>query len=297
MSKGKILAVDDEAFNLDILGEYLEEAGYEVISAIDGEDALKALETHSDIDVIVLDRMMPHLDGMECLKRIKLDDRWKNIPVIMQTAAASMEHIRQGIEAGVFYYLTKPYEEAMLISLVGSALDQSRSQLALQLAVRQNRQVMGLMESSRFHFRTLEEARHLAVYIANAFPSPESIVYGLSELMINAIEHGNLGISYTEKTKLIYAGDWAQEVERRLNDPKYSDRNAYLEFVASSDYLQVVIKDQGNGFNFKNYLDLAPERATDPHGRGIATARMMSFDQLEYQGVGNIVAARVHLRV
>jgi len=295
MSRGKVLAVDDEAFNLDILGEYLEEAGYQVVSAADGEEALVQLEQHADIDVIVLDRMMPRLDGMECLKRIKLDERWKNIPVIMQTAAASLEHIRQGIEAGVFYYLTKPYEEAMLISLVRSALEQSRSQASLQQAVRQNKQVLGLMEMSRFQFRTLEEARHLAVYIANAFPNPESIVYGLSELMINAIEHGNLGISYEEKTDLVYAGTWASEVDRRLNDPKYSEKKAHLEFVAAHDFLEVCIKDQGLGFKFQNYLDLAPERATDPHGRGIATARMMSFDQLEYQGVGNVVIARVQL--
>jgi CheY-like chemotaxis protein len=292
MSKGKILTVDDEEFNLDILGEYLTDAGYEVISAEDGQQALDQLEANPDIDVIVLDRMMPRLDGMACLSKLKSDDRFRSIPVIMQTAAASHEHIRQGIEAGVFYYLTKPYEDSLLISLVGSALEQVRSQVNLQSAVRQNKDILGLLEQARFKFRTLEEARQLSVYIANAFPDPETVVYGLSELMINAIEHGNLGITYSEKTKLVLSGQWHDEVNRRLSDPQFKDRYAILDVNAKDNLIEARIIDMGEGFDHKAYLELSPERATDPHGRGIATTRMLSFDDLQYQGRGNEVVVR-----
>lgn len=295
MSRGKILTVDDEAFNLDILGEYLEDAGFDVISACDGQEALDHLAAHDDIDVIVLDRMMPRLDGMACLKILKNDDRFKRIPVIMQTAAASHEHIRQGIEAGVFYYLTKPYEEAVLISLVESALDTVRQQSSLQAAVRQNKQVLGLLDEARFHFRTLDEARDLAVYVANVFPNPELIVYGLSELMINAIEHGNLGINYDEKTRLVLENHWQDEVDRRLALPQFQDTKAQLILNAHKEFISVRIIDQGIGFNFNAYLELSPERATDPNGRGIATARMMSFDEMTYFGCGNEVEVKIFL--
>ena len=62
---------------------------------------------------------------------------------------------------------------------------------------------MGLLEKARFRFRTLEDARTLAFLIANCFPEPQVAVYGLNELLINAVEHGNLGITFAEKTKFV----------------------------------------------------------------------------------------------
>ena len=291
--KPHILAVDDEAFNLDILGEYLEDDGYAVTSAVDGEEALAKLEILGSVDVIVLDRMMPRMDGMECLRRLKADPRFCDIPVIMQTAAASHEQIKQGIEGGVFYYLTKPYEEAVLLSLVKSALADSRLKTALRMEVRQNRQVLGLMEKAEFRFRTLDEARNLAVFVANGFPEPERVVYGLSELMVNAVEHGNLGISYSEKTALVMSGNWEEEVEHRLSHPDHCQKFVNLSYESSRAGVSVTLTDQGAGFDFASYLQLAPERATDPHGRGIATAKLISFDELFYSGKGNIVTCRV----
>jgi CheY-like chemotaxis protein len=86
-TKHKILIVDDEIFNLDIMMEYLEGAGYEVISAENGTIGLEKLEENQDIEVIVLDRMMPPMDGMGMLKKVKSDTRFRDIPVIMQTAS------------------------------------------------------------------------------------------------------------------------------------------------------------------------------------------------------------------
>ncbi len=124
--RSRILAVDDEEFNLEIMDYNLVRAGYEVVRAEDGIAALQRLEENADIDLIVLDRMMPKLDGMEFLKRIKADSRFQNIPVVMQTAAAASDQIMQGIKAGVQYYLTKPYEDAVLVSIVNAALQDQR---------------------------------------------------------------------------------------------------------------------------------------------------------------------------
>ncbi len=118
----KILAVDDDPLNRDILMEYLTDGGYEVIEADDGDTALKLLNDVEGIDAIVLDRMMPRLNGMEVLKAVKADARFSDIPVIMQSAASARDQILQGIKAGVYYYLTKPYEDQMLLAIVGAAL-------------------------------------------------------------------------------------------------------------------------------------------------------------------------------
>jgi DNA-binding response OmpR family regulator len=291
----KILSVDDDALNRDILTEYLSEGGYEVVEADDGDTALKLLNEVENIDAIVLDRMMPRLNGMEVLKAVKRDKRFAHIPVIMQSAASARDQILQGIKAGVYYYLTKPYEDQMLLAIVRAALQDASSKAKLRREVAQHRRVIGLMEQSRFRFRTMEEARNLAFLIANGFPEPESAVYGLNELLANAVEHGNLGIAYGEKTQLVLEGRLQKEIEKRLDLAENRDKWAFLYFEADDRSVRVRIKDQGAGFDWRPYLEISPERATHPHGRGIATSKLMSFSSLEYLGCGNEVLCAVTL--
>ena len=289
----KILSVDDDPLNRDILAEYLTDGGYDVIEADDGDTALQILRGDQEIDAIVLDRMMPRLSGMDVLKAVKADARYADIPVIMQSAASARDQILQGIRAGVYYYLTKPYEDQMLLAIVGAALQDAATKKKLREEVSQQKRVMGLMEQSRFRFRTLEEARNLAFLIANCFPEPGATVYGLNEMLINAVEHGNLGITYAEKTQLVLEGRLHDEIERRLALPGNQSKWAYLSFEACEDALHVLIKDQGAGFDWRGYLDISPDRATHPHGRGIATSKMMSFSSIEYRGCGNEVLCTV----
>jgi DNA-binding response OmpR family regulator len=291
----KILSVDDDALNRDILTEYLTDGGYEVVEADDGDTALALLNEVEGIDAIVLDRMMPRLNGMEVLKAVKQNPRFADIPVIMQSAATARDQILQGIKAGVYYYLTKPYEDQMLLAIVGAALQDASMKKRLRAEVSQHRRVMGLMEQSRFRFRTLEESRNLAFLIANCFPEPEAAVYGLNEMLINAVEHGNLGIAYSEKTQLIMEGRMQEEIDRRLDLAENRDKWAYLSFEANDRFLCVRIKDQGAGFDWRQYLEISPERATHPHGRGIATSKLMSFTSVEYLGCGNEVVCTVDI--
>jgi len=289
----KILAVDDEAFNLDLMEHHLGRAGYQVERADDGVIALQKLEEDPGIDLIVLDRMMPNLGGMEVLRRMKADARFQDIPVVMQTAAAAADQISEGIKAGAYYYLTKPYKGTTLLGIVRAALEDARTKTRLKEKVCACTQGLDLMEEARFHFQTPEDAAGLASYVSNCFPQPESVVIGLHELLLNAVEHGNLGITYSEKTELLRNAGWKEEVERRLGLPQYCKNFATLTFKATQAALTVHIKDAGRGFDWKNYLEFSADRATDPHGRGIATSRSLSFHSLEYLGLGNEVRCTV----
>jgi CheY-like chemotaxis protein len=291
--KAKILAVDDEAFNLDIMQFGLARGGYDVICAEDGLAALQKLEENPNIDIIVLDRMMPKLDGMQFLAAIKKEPRFSDIPVVMQTAAARAEQVLQGIDAGVYYYLTKPYENAMLLGIVRSALNDARSKKQLKEEVKKYRSVIGLLDESRLRFRTLADAKNLAYYVAACFPDPEKAVYGIYELLVNAVEHGNLGISYAEKSELLSLGTLQEEIERRSDLVENRHKYGTLFLTVSKHQVQVRITDMGSGFNWQDYMEFSAERATDTHGRGIATARSFSFDSLEYIGSGNEVIATV----
>jgi CheY-like chemotaxis protein len=294
-TKPKLLAVDDEEFNLDIMRTHLTKAGFDVILAEDGAAALERLEEHPDVKAIVLDRMMPNMDGMEFLGRVRKDERYQDIPVVMQTAAAMTEQVLQGVTAGVYYYLTKPYKASLLVGIVQSALEDARNKINMKEEVRKGQLVFGLMRQSSFRFRTLDEAKALALYIANCFPDPQTAVYGLHELLINAIEHGNLGITYDEKTNLVLRGELQKEIERRSVSERYKDRVATVTFSAMEEVVSVTIKDEGEGFEWKKYLELDSNRMTNPNGRGIATARIFSFHNIEYLGCGNEVVCKCFL--
>ncbi len=289
-----LLIVDDEPFNLEIIEDHLENEGYALVSATDSAEAWAHLEaTPQRFDVVLLDRMMPGMDGLEVLARIKAHPQLRALPVIMQTARAAAEDMVDGVKAGAFYYLTKPYDAEMLRSIVRAAVDDRRRYQSLQQEIRRNASTIALMHSGCFRFRSLDEARDLAAVVANAFPDPARVVTGLAEIMINAVEHGNLGISYEDKSQLLRTGTWEQEVRRRLALPENAPKQAELSFTRSDGEVQVTIRDQGKGFDWKAFAEIDPGRVYDTHGRGIAMSRLLSFDHLEYRGVGNEAVAVV----
>lgn len=290
----QLLIVDDDELNRDIIEEYLEESDFEITMAEDGDIALNILEEEpTRFDIILLDRMMPNMDGMEVLSRVKKHPILSSIPVIMQTARAGKQDIMDGMKAGAQYYLTKPFEEAMLKTVIKTAINDRQRYLNIQHALEQSTRTLGLLEHGRFLFQTLDHANDLSTLLAKACPDPGRVVTGLSELMVNAIEHGNLGIQYHEKTRLNEEGRWHEEIDRRLKLPENQNKFAELTFQRNEQNITITIKDQGSGFDWNKYLELDPERAFDNHGRGIAMAKMLSFDQLEYQGCGNEVTVTV----
>jgi DNA-binding response OmpR family regulator len=294
----RVLIVDDDRLNREILVEFLDGEGYELTTAEDGRQALAAMAVREQVfDTVLLDRMMPGIDGMEVLRRMKSTPELRWVPVIMQTAAAAKEQVVEGIEAGAFYYLTKPFDMAMLRSLVRSAVDSSRIQRRLQAEVEQHRMMIGMMTRASFSIRTPDEARRLAVLVANAAPEPDHAVLGLCELLLNAIEHGNLGLSYDDKSRLRENGTFEAEIARRLSLPQYAQRSVSLEFRRTDAAVEVLITDQGEGFDWRPYLDFDASRAFHVNGRGIALARKLSFRSLEYLGKGNQVLATLALRM
>lgn len=296
LSKPNILIVDDEPFNVEILLEYLEDDGYALDTAEDGQEAWGKLQADPHrYDVVILDRMMPRMNGMEVLAKIKADPLLQSVPVILQTALAAKEEILEGIQAGAYYYLTKPFEEELLQSVLGTAVEDRMRYLRMQEESDIAGRTFGLMEQGVFRFRTLEAARDLATVLANACPDPKKVVIGMSELLINAVEHGNLGITYAEKSALRESDSWDEEVGRRLGDPQYSDRRVRVDFHRTREMINVTITDEGDGFDWSKYMDIDPARAFDTHGRGIAMSRMISFDSVEYHGNGNEVTVTVSL--
>jgi DNA-binding response OmpR family regulator len=287
----RLLAVDDEPINLAVIAECLSEDGYEIDTAGDGEEAL-SLMAERHYDLVVLDRMMPRLDGIGFLRKAKAHKEWADIPVIMQTAAANQQQVKEGLEAGAYYYLTKPYDPQALRTLVRSLVNDLAERVRLREAGKQAQAVFELLHHGEFSFRTLEQARDLAAALARLCHDDATSAIGLTELLVNAVEHGNLGITYGEKSSLRQCFGWEAEIERRLHLEPYGSRVASIRLQRDGDDIEFTITDEGAGFDWKPFLELDPERAFDLNGRGIAMARMLGFTSLEYQGAGNVVVAR-----
>ncbi len=291
-----LLLVDDDENNIDILCLDLEDCGYDLLTARDGVEGWRLLQDHKDrIKAVLLDRMMPNMDGMEFTRKLKADESVARIPIVMQTAAAEKEQVVEGISAGVYYYLTKPYEAGIMRSVVEAAAQDFERYAALRDEVAELKKNGRLMREGRFGIQTLGDAHQLSTFLANLFPDSERVVTGILEILLNAVEHGNLGITYEDKGRLIREGSWEAEVERRLALPANKDKTVDVHFARASDRIEITVRDQGEGFDWERFLDFDPARASDSHGRGIALARLLSFDSLQYLGTGSCVTGSVKI--
>ncbi|MFH1654327.1 MAG: response regulator [Pseudomonadota bacterium] len=115
--KKKILIIDDEKDLVDLLSQRLEAYGYDVVAAYDGEEGLdKARKTHPNL--ILLDIMMPKMDGYQVCRFLKFDEDFKNVPVVMLTARSQESDVKVGKSVGADDYITKPFESADLLAII-----------------------------------------------------------------------------------------------------------------------------------------------------------------------------------
>jgi DNA-binding response OmpR family regulator len=290
----RVLLVEDDPDLRTALSQILESAEMEVSAAVDGAEALEYLESEPlAFDTVVTDRIMPRVDGMELLHTIKARREMTLLPVIILTVAAEPHQMVEGIDAGAYAYLPKPVDAEILISMIRSAAADWRHVQELNNHIRSDADTLTLTRQARFEYCSPDQAMGLGALLAKTCPDPDRVVMGLSELLVNAIEHGNLEIGYDEKSRLLVEQNWQDEIERRLALPDYIGRQAVVEVERRADGLVFTIRDQGSGFDPEKYLEIDPKRVFDAHGRGIAMARLLSFDDLRYEEGGRCAIATV----
>ena len=136
MSDNLILVVDDEPGKVDIARTNLEGLGYRVVSAGNGLEALELIRQESP-DLVILDILMPEMDGWEVLEKVEADPEMAGIPIIMLTARVSDEDVLRGLESGAVEYMTKPFYPQELVAAVKINLHVFDPQLR-----QQNRQLL-----------------------------------------------------------------------------------------------------------------------------------------------------------
>lgn len=121
----KILIVDDEPDVASLLNLMLKSKGYETITAGDGQEALEKARNEKP-DLIVLDIMLPRLDGYKVARMLKFDEKFSHIPIIMVTAKIQEKDKKMGVEMGADAYVTKPFDTAALLNKIGEVLAKAK---------------------------------------------------------------------------------------------------------------------------------------------------------------------------
>lgn len=155
MADPKILIVDDEPFNVDYLEQELEDSSYTIITAANGQEALEKVQAESP-DLVLLDIMMPVMDGFEVLARLKADPATREIPVIVISASNNLNSVVRGIQLGAEDYLPKPFEPVLLHARISSSLEKKRLSDLQQLYLKSMERELEIAREIQMDFLSAE---------------------------------------------------------------------------------------------------------------------------------------------
>jgi two-component system sensor histidine kinase/response regulator len=217
--KPRILVVDDVVQNLQVVGTMLRNEGLDVMPAGSGAQALDRVQARLP-DLILLDLMMPEMDGLEVCRRLKADAATREIPVIFLTASNEMDHLVKGFEAGAVDYVTKPFNGAELLARV-------RTHLELKLARERLREMN-------------DEKNEFMGIAAHDLRNPLSAIKGYSEMVIEDaqdLKHRDLE---EHGRKILEASSRMAEMVQNLLDANRIERGEMQVNPVSSDLASLV---------------------------------------------------------
>ena len=292
LRRARVMLVDDDPICRALMADDIEALSGRVVQFGSAAEVMRHLQDQPAVDVFLLDVHLDDHDGLDLLRAIKALPAHRHTPVVLVTGDQRSQSVEAGVRAGAYFYLTKPAGRTLLGAVLGAALDHARERHRQVEAISRHHQVASLLQAGRFALRDLDQAAAVAQDLAAICPAPEAAALALHELLINAVEHGNLGIDYATKTRLMLEGDWRGEVARRLGDPVLGQRQVHVDYRRQGGAVEITIEDEGDGFDWQHYIELSPERMFHPHGRGIAMAAASGPGSLHYEGRGNRVRLR-----
>lgn len=296
----QLLLIGSDKNSEAFLRTILEEEGFQLTFVKDSATAQQLIfeKSAAFYDAYLFDESYEHqqtLQNLQLLQALKNNSQYAIVPAIFQTNSQDTREIQHCLENGAYFYLLKPFTKDLLLSVLKAALKGFTSHQELTQRITDIENTRPLVQQAHFLIKTIEDAKSLSSVLAHIAPHPKETCLGLFELMLNAIEHGNLNISYLEKTELIKTDSLQKEIARRMALAENSEKRVVVIFNRTSEKLEFTISDAGNGFDYRPYLDFSIERAMDNHGRGIMIANKLSFDELEYRGNGSKVTGRINL--
>ncbi len=291
-----IMVIDNSPEAITQLTELFTNKPYDMVTTHDHEEGFKLLiEQPNFYSAIILGKEISNNSNLQLLHKINSSSNIKTIPVIMEASAGSVDEMEKCIRAGARYYISPPINKSIIPQIIATAIRDQTRYIKAEQDVLESKPIGNTLLSALFQLQHLSEGQLIASLIAGECPNPRLAVVGITEMLINAIEHGNLGITYAEKTKLHEQDQWLNEINRRSSLPENINKIVTVKFEKTASHINIRITDVGKGFNWREYQTLNTKRVFDNHGRGIVMARSLAFESLIYHGNGNDVECIIPL--
>ncbi|MGA2379230.1 MAG: response regulator [Spirochaetia bacterium] len=284
--------MDDQEALRSLLARLLEREGFDAVQAENGARAVEMYRSESPL-VVVSDIMMPRMDGLTLLNEIRRIDR--NATVILMTGQGNEDVLLKALRGGATNFFKKPFNVRELIDeirkVVEFRLEAARSSLFSPLLVEETKRFVMPRADSPF-FPIINQ---ITLQLPCLLPQEDilNLKIGIEEVITNAIEHGNLGISFKEKSKAIQEGRLAELIADRGRESDAAGRAVGITSRLSPRLFEITIRDDGKGFDWRTLPAVEPETLLAFNGRGIFLTKIY-FDEVTYNDAGNEVTLRKH---
>lgn len=287
----KVLIVEDDPASRAFLKDTVESLGYETRVAEDGLIGLQAFKEFGP-DLVLSDIKMPNMDGLELLREIrKLNS---NTIIVMNTAFGCEEFAIKALRLRANNYLNKPIRHAELLPLLRKYALTVQKQTHLDIAQKKEVDFSMTMENNIEAIPDVVD--RLIQKTGNALSENDrlDVRLGLMELLTNAIEHGNLEITFEDCFEALNKGiEGLNKLhQKRLTNPALAKRRVTVKYKLCDTVCEWVIADEGKGFDWRKFLKQSQTGnfLDNVEGKGIFISQF-HFDKLEYTGNGNTVRA------
>jgi hypothetical protein len=289
--KNKVIFLGKSPLHKVISGDV--ELANEILHLKNEQDVIDKLIENRNYSVLIINKEDNDYPINKLLKILNnKSDQY--LPVIVLSNMVDDQIMKNYIDNGVHYILKTPCNLEIFQSFMKRAL-KDHEKYSYYISKYENKTIQLITHSASFRIQNLKEAHELADWLASICER-ESCVVGFIELLVNAIEHGNLNIGYNEKSIHLKKGGYLNYIINRLEESDYKDKFVDVKIEKSDETLNVTIKDQGAGFDYTKYLEVDKKRMFDAHGRGIVMATKLYLDKVEYKGNGNEVYIEAKLR-
>lgn len=289
-SKPRVLVVDDQEALRTLLARLLDREGFDPVQAEDGAQAVELYKSEAPL-VVVSDIMMPKMDGLTLLNEIRRIDR--NATVILMTGQGNEDVLLKALRGGATNFFKKPFAVRELIEeirkVVEFRLEAARSSLFSPLLVEETKTFVMPRADSPF-FPIINQ---ITLQLPCILPAEDilNLKIGIEEVITNAIEHGNLGITFEEKSKAIQEGRLADLIAAKGRESDAAGRRVRITSRLSPQRFEITIRDDGRGFNWRSLPAVEPENLLAFNGRGLFLTKIY-FDEVAFNDAGNEVTLR-----
>ncbi|MGE5340172.1 MAG: SpoIIE family protein phosphatase [Candidatus Omnitrophota bacterium] len=283
--KGSILIIDDNVDLLEYLKDFFMIYNYEVILAESGNEGIEKFREFSP-DIVISDIRLPDKSGNIVVKEIKEIE--KDVPIIVITGYSDHNLILSAMKNGAVELLKKPFKPKDLKYLI-SKIELLFKKIKVKLS-------SSFLQWEKRHLKIANDI-HIIPSVTDFIFSNVDYIFGeisfmkigLQEILINAIEHGNLNISYEEKQRLLSSGEYHRVLKDKACMPENVGKYVDVKVFSTPEYLKIMVEDMGDGFDLAAIPDPQnPENFLNENGKGIMMT-LNAYDEVNYNEKGNKV--------